>query len=266
MSSLPPQPHQGPIKVLILGGTSEAIALAARLSPHPELTVISSLAGRVAEPRLPEGRVRIGGFGGVDGLIAYLQNEAIGIVIDATHPYAATISRNAEQACKALRLPLIAIARPPWDKVEGDRWHQVPDVSAASACLLLRGRRVFLAIGRQELAPFRLCDDTWFLVRSIDPPEGELPKHAEIILRRGPYKVEEELQLLRDHAIDCVVSKNSGGAATYAKIQAARLLGLSVIMVGRPRKHTLPTVGTVEEAIDQLKSLQDTPNPPQEGC
>jgi len=192
----------------------------------------------------------------VTGLIAYLRDERISAVIDATHPFAAKISRNAEAACTLLRLPLIAFARPPWVQQRGDHWHDVPDVEGAAAFVAGTKGRVFLAIGRQELGAFSDCQDAWFLIRAIDPPHQPLPPNAKIMLQRGPFDLPHEVQLLRDHAIDYIVSKNSGGPATYSKIEAARAAGIPVVMIRRPLKHTAPTVEHIEEVLSALSRLQ----------
>lgn len=245
-----------PLRVLILGGTSEASEIARRLADQGDLSVISSLAGRVNQPKIPDGPVRIGGFGGVDGLLSFLQNESIGAVIDATHPFAARISASAESACSQLGLPLIAFSRAPWAKQDADRWHVIPDTRSAAAYVAKTPGRVFLAIGRQQLDAFTACSNAWFLIRAIDPPDVSLPANTTLILERGPFHLEDELHLLRDHAIDYIVSKNSGGHATYAKIEAARRLGIPVVMVDRPQKHTVPTVDTINGVLANLSRLQ----------
>jgi precorrin-6A/cobalt-precorrin-6A reductase len=245
-----------PLRVLILGGTGEASEIAKRLVNKTDLVAISSLAGRINQPRIPDGPVRIGGFGGVDGLISFLQTEKIVIVIDATHPFAARISANAEAACKQLGVPLIAFARTPWAKQAADYWHAVPDTESAAAYVAKTAGRVFLAIGRQQLDAFAACSNALFLIRAIDPPDVSLPANTKLLLERGPFHIEHELQLLRDHAIDYIVSKNSGGQATYAKIEAARLLGIPVVMVDRPQKHTVPTVDTINGVLANLSRLQ----------
>jgi precorrin-6A/cobalt-precorrin-6A reductase len=242
-------------RVLILGGTSEGAQLAARLSKKRNLSVISSLAGRVADLKLPEGDVRVGGFGGVDGLASYLVNEKIAVVIDATHPYAARISQNAEIACSRTSVPLIAMDRPPWDRLDGDRWHEVDDFQSAAMLVDRKKARVFLSIGRQELASFSACSNAWFLIRAIEKPTDQLPPHHQLVLQRGPFALEDELRLLRDHAIDYIVSKNSGGPATYNKIAAARSLNTSVVLIRRPFKHTCETFQTVEDVVATLNRL-----------
>ncbi len=248
--------RSAPLRVLILGGTAEASEIARRLADQSDLSVISSLAGRVNQPKIPDGPVRIGGFGGVDGLLSFLQNESIGAVIDATHPFAARISASAESACSQLGLPLIAFSRVPWAKQEADHWHAVPDTERAAAYVAKTAGRVFLAIGRQQLDAFASCSKAWLLIRAIDPPDVSLPANTKLLLERGPFHIEHELQLLRNHAIDYIVSKNSGGQATYAKIEAARLLGIPVVMVDRPQKHTVPTVDTINGVLANLSRLQ----------
>lgn len=242
-------------RVLILGGTGEGTQLAARLSERVDLTVISSLAGRVSEPKLPKGLVRVGGFGGRDALASYLLKEKIKVVIDATHPFATRISQNAEVACSRTGLPLIALVRPPWKKVDGDQWHEVANFESAAKFLDAKMGRVFLSIGRQELGSFSECNDARFLIRAIEEPTERLPPHHRVLLQRGPFELRDELQLLRDHSIDYVVSKNSGGSATYTKIEAARFLNLPVVMISRPFKHTVNPLETAEDVIAQLDRL-----------
>jgi precorrin-6A/cobalt-precorrin-6A reductase len=239
-------------RVLILGGTSEGSELATQLAARADLTVISSIAGRVSQPRLPVGLVRIGGFGGVAGLISYLINEDIKVVIDATHPFASKISENAEQACKTLSVPLIALERPPWEPKEHDCWHAVPDVQTAASMVNHTGNRVFLSIGRQELDAFSNCEDAWFLVRAIDEPNEKLPPNSKLILKRGPFNLNDELQMLRDEFISLIVSKNSGGTATYSKIEAARALRIPVVMIDRPRKYNSSTLAQSDDVLRKL--------------
>jgi len=243
------------IRVLILGGTGEGAALARHLAGRPELEIVSSLAGRVAAPVAPPGAVRIGGFGGVDGLVAYLARERIDAVVDATHPFAARISAHAAEACRRAGVPLLGFVRPAWVAEPGDHWLPVVDMAAAAA--LCRGR-VFLTVGRQELAAFTDCD-AWFLIRTIDPPEGSLPAAHELLLARGPFGLADEIDLLRAHAIDMIVSKNSGGPATYAKIEAARKLGLPVVMVERPPRPATDEARSLDEVGAWLDRLHHTP-------
>jgi precorrin-6A/cobalt-precorrin-6A reductase len=242
-------------RVLILGGTSEASELATKMATRADFAVISSFAGRVSQPRLPAGIVRVGGFGGVTGLISYLVNEEIEVVIDATHPFASKISGNAESACKALAIPLIALERPPWEPKEQDCWWAVPDAQAAASMANHKCNRVFLSIGRQELGAFSNCEDAWFLVRAIDRPNEKLPTNSKLILKRGPFHLEDELQMFRNESISLVVSKNSGGTAIYSKIDAARALRIPIVMIDRPRKHNIPTVAHVDDVLRELERL-----------
>lgn len=227
--------------VLVLGGTSEARASAAAL--HPGVDVLTSLAGAVRRPVLPAGRVRVGGFGGVEGLAGFLVAERISAVVDATHPFAARISANAAAACARAGVPLLGLRRPPWRPEAGDRWIDVPDLPAAAEHAAGFGR-VFLTTGRGGLAAFAGLD-AFCLIRVVDPPDGPLPPAHEVICARGPYTRGGELDLLRRHHIEAVVSKNSGGDIVRAKLDAARELGLPVVMVQRP-----PRPLGVEETAD----------------
>jgi len=225
-----------PARILILGGTGEAAALAHRLArEQPDAIVVTSLAGRLSAPPDLPGIVRVGGFGGVEGLIDYLRDNHINRVIDATHPFAAAISAHAGLACAALEIPLERIARPMWRRHHGDRWHWARDTAMAARMASALGRRVFLTIGAQELAPFAARGGPFYLVRLIEAPESRLPfRHYALVLGRGPFALEEERTLLAAFEIDLVVSKASGGKATEAKIEAARALGIPVILVRRP--------------------------------
>jgi precorrin-6A/cobalt-precorrin-6A reductase len=244
-----------PKRILLLGGTSDASQLAKRLAGRTGLTVISSLAGRVSQPNLPAGIVRIGGFGGVDGLTRYLVEERIDLVIDATHPFAAKISGNAELASGAANIPLLAFERPPWKQQPHDRWISVPDVQSAARLTNRKHNRVFLSIGRLELSAFSACEDAWFLVRAIDRPGDALPANSKLMLQRGPFNLHDERQLLQNESINMVVTKNSGGPATYAKVEAARELQIPVVMIDRPRKHNLPTAERLDDILLRLAEL-----------
>jgi precorrin-6A/cobalt-precorrin-6A reductase len=237
------------MKLLLLGGTSEARALAKRL--HPDIELLSSLAGRVPDPALPVGAVRIGGFGGVAGLRTYLQDNEITVVVDATHPFAANITANAAQACAGLGVPHLVLARPAWP--HGDAIVVADDRHAAQTVKDHGYQRVFLTTGRSGTTAFR-TSEAWFLIRAVTPPEPEtLPPHHEILLSRGPYDYDNEIALLRDHRIDALVTKNSGGSMTRAKIDAAQALGVPVIMVDRPPLPAgVTTVSSVDEAIAWL--------------
>lgn len=255
----PSQAAPTQVRILLLGGTSEAVALASALAARPRLSVISSLAGRVHQPHLPPGEVRVGGFGGLDGLVHYLQSHHIDLVVDATHPFATRISRNAQQACSHLALPLITLTRPPWTPTPEDRWREVPDTAAAASLTDRPGTTVFLSIGRQDLFPFASCTRAFYVIRAIDEPADPLPAQHRIILERGPFTLDHELALLRSLSIDLLVSKNSGGAATYAKIEAARLLQLPVLMIQRPGDPTNLSKSTVADVLQTLDTLLQKP-------
>lgn len=230
--------------VLILGGTAEARALAAALD-GAGVAVTSSLAGRVANPRLPVGAVRLGGFGGPAGLAAWLGTHAVTAVVDATHPFAERISASAVEASAHAGVPLLRLERPGWTEGPGDRWRWVDDLDAAAAAV---HGRVFLTTGRQGLAAFAGVDG-WFLVRCVDPPQPPLPARHELVLDRGPYTLAGERALLQRHRIDVVVTKDSGGTHTRAKLDAARERGLPVVVVRRPPRPEVKSVAGVEQAV-----------------
>lgn len=220
--------------ILILGGTTEARQLASRLAADG-LTCLLSLAGRTKEPLVQPVPTRIGGFGGAEGLAATLRNGGFGLLIDATHPYAARISHNAARASALSRVPLIALRRPAWQRKDGDVWQRVHSVSEAVAALKPTPRRVFVALGRNELASLETAPQHHFLIRSVDPVEPPLGvPQADYIMARGPFAEADERRLLTDHRIEVIISKNSGGTAAYGKIAAARALGIAVIMIERP--------------------------------
>lgn len=237
-------------RILILGGTGEARALANALSRRGDCMPITSLAGRTRAPMLPAGKVRHGGFGGADGLAAYLDGEAIDLVVDATHPFAAQISRHAEEACTMSGRPRLLLLRPPWQAVDGDRWTSVRTTAEAAARLPELGRRVFLGIGRQDLAAFAGRPGVWYLVRSIEAANDDTTAlDAAFIRARGPFDREGETALMREHRIDCLVTRNAGGEATYAKVIAARDLGLPVLMIERPAPPAGEIVENVKAAL-----------------
>ncbi|MFE6050392.1 cobalt-precorrin-6A reductase [Kitasatospora sp. NPDC056446] len=239
--------------LLILGGTTEGRTLAAALDGRPGLRVTSSLAGRVAHPRLPAGQVRIGGFGGPEGLADWLRAERVDAVVDATHPFAAGISQNAALAAAATGVPLLVLRRPGFTAVDGDRWLPVPSLAAAAEQLPRRGERVFLTTGRQGIAAFAHLDGVHFLARAVDPPEPPLPPSFELLLDRGPFTLDGERALLRERGIDMLVTKDSGGAATAPKLTAARELRLPVVIVRRPPvPDGVPVVPDVEGAVRWL--------------
>jgi len=246
----------GKTRILILGGTTEARRLAAALAVRPDLDVTISLAGRTADPLPQPVPFRTGGFGGAEGLAGYLQEEQISVLIDATHPFAARISHNAAEAAAACGVPAFALCRAPWQPVEGDGWVPVSDVSAAVSALGPSPRRVFLAIGRQEAHFVNDAPMHYYLVRSVDPVEPPLVVPDVAYIRDlGPFRLDDELELMRSHRIDALVTKNSGGSATYAKIEAARQLGIEVIMVERAPDAGLPVKTTVEAALSHLDHL-----------
>ncbi|MFD4786893.1 cobalt-precorrin-6A reductase [Streptomyces sp. NPDC058459] len=220
--------------VLILGGTSEARRLAELLHGTGVPRLTSSLAGRVSSPRLPPGEVRVGGFGGVDGLVAWVRDHGVDAIVDATHPFAETMSFHAARAAAVTHVPLLALRRPGWVPVRGDRWHGAGSLEEAAALLPALGRRVFLTTGRMGLAAFAGLDDLWFLVRSVDAPEPPCPRQTETLLARGPFTLDGERELIRRHRVDVVVTKDSGGAATAPKLTAAREAGVPVVVIRRP--------------------------------
>jgi precorrin-6A/cobalt-precorrin-6A reductase len=243
-------------RVLILGGTSEARELADALATRPGMAVITSLAGRTVAPRQPAGELRIGGFGGADGLAAYLVSAGIDRVIDATHPYADTISRHAVAACRETHRPLLRLERAPWQATAGDHWIQVDSLPAAALAAPLVGSRAFLSIGVQELAAFSEMRNLWFLVRLVEAPSQPLPLASyQITLGRGPFAVEDETRLLREHRIDLVIAKSSGGSATYGKIVAARALALPVMLLRRPAPPPARTSASIAEAVAWIEGV-----------
>ena len=244
-------------RILLLGGTTEASELAARLSSDPHMWVTMSLAGRTVAPRTSVAQLRVGGFGGVAGLVAYLRDERIDVLVDATHPFAATMPFHAAAACAETGVGLLKLYRPAWHATDGDRWHSVASLAAAACALEQIGaRRVLLTTGRTELDPFRRLSGMEFLVRSIEAPDLRGFASAQAVLDRGPFELEAERALLVDNAIDTLVSKNSGGRAAVAKLHAARELGVPVVMVERPPMPDFPRVETVDEAERWIRSLQ----------
>jgi precorrin-6A/cobalt-precorrin-6A reductase len=240
------------VRLLLLGGTAEARALASRL--QPDVRVISSLAGRVPDPALPVGEVRIGGFGGVEGLQRWLAESGVDGVVDATHPFAATISANAATACRTLDLPHLLLARPAWPN--GTAIVVDSDTEAAEVVAANGYSRVFLTTGRSGVGAFAGVD-AWFLIRAVTPPDGDvLPLRHHLALSRGPYDYDDELELLRVHGIDALVTKNSGGDMTRAKVDAADALGVPVIMVDRPlMPGGVRAVSTLAEAEAWVRAL-----------
>jgi precorrin-6A/cobalt-precorrin-6A reductase len=226
--------------ILLLGGTAEARELASRVP------VLSSLAGRVREPELPAGDVRIGGFGGVEGLVAWLREHRPRAVVDATHPFAAQMSRHAVEACRAVDVPLLRLQRPGWAEQPGDRWTRVPSLAAAAEAV--GDRRALLTTGRQAVEPFLGLQHV--VLRAIERPEG-IPASWTVVLGRPPWSLEDELAQIAEHHVDVMVTKDSGGP-TAPKLQAARQVGLEVIVVDRPRVLAADVVETVTAAEDWL--------------
>ncbi|WP_240619578.1 cobalt-precorrin-6A reductase [Blastococcus sp. TF02-8] len=233
--------------MLVLGGTGEARRLATALVAEG-VDVLTSLAGRVADPALPAGEVRIGGFGGAEGLADWLRASPVRAVVDATHPFAAVMTASAARAAEATGVPLLRLQRPGWSEQPGDDWRWAASLAAAAEAVA-GFERVFLTTGRQGLAAFAGLT-AHCLVRSVDPPEPPLPACSTVVLARGPFTVDEELALMREHAVEVVVTKDSGGRLTEAKLTAARELGIPVVLVRRPPLPPgVPTVATVEEAL-----------------
>lgn len=242
--------------VLILGGTREARALAGLLVEQG-VEVISSLAGRVSTPALPAGEIRIGGFGGVDGLVAYEREHAITAVVDATHPFAARISANAAAAHGATGIPLLRLQRPGWEvRPDRDDWHWVDSTDEAVTVAGQLGERVFVTTGRTSLRAYSAWTDRYVLVRLVDPADWWVPTDWEILVERGPYDLASETALMRDRRIDVLTTKNSGGSLTEAKLQAAADLGIPVVMVRRPPSpEGIDQVETPEEAAAWVADL-----------
>jgi precorrin-6A/cobalt-precorrin-6A reductase len=240
-------------RVLILGGTAEARRLAERLAGRPDLEVTLSLAGRTASPARQPVPVRRGGFGGAAGLAGYLMTERIDALIDATHPYASVISANAVAGARNAKVPHVALRRPPWIAIAGDRWIEVSEAADAMRAIGPTPRRVFVALGRQELAPFSEAPQHHYLIRSVDPVDPPLPlPHVIYVTARGPFSEADDRALMTKQRIDVVVAKNSGGTATYGKIAAARALGIEVIMLRRPPEPEAPAVETIDDAVAWL--------------
>ncbi len=240
------------MRLLLLGGTAEARALAKAL--HPHVDIISSLAGRVPDPALPVGPVRIGGFGGVDGLRRWLRDERVDAVVDATHPFAATMTAHAAQVCGELQMPYLVLARPAWDP--GAAIVVETDAQAAKVAARQGYSRIFLTTGRSGVRAFA-DSDAWFLIRAVTEPDGALlPRRHQLLLSRGPYCYDDEFALLCEYRIDALVTKNSGGDMTRAKLDAAAALDVPVVMVARPALPAgVPAVGSVREAAGWVTGL-----------
>jgi precorrin-6A/cobalt-precorrin-6A reductase len=234
------------LRLLVLGGTAEARRLAARLVGEPGLHVVSSLAGRVREPALPVGEVRIGGFGGAGPLARWLKHTGVGAIVDATHPFAARMSAHAATAAAAGGVPLLVLRRPGWTAGPGDDWHWVNSLPAAAELVPTLGDRVFVTTGRQGLAAFAGLD-LWCLVRSVQAPDPPVPRRMQLLIARGPFTVEGERGLLRRYRIEVLVTKDSGGEMTAAKLTAARQAGIAVVLARRP---ALPPGSTAVATVD----------------
>lgn len=241
------------MRILILGGTTEASALVRGLLPHPGLAVTLSLAGRTASPAVEAVPTRVGGFGGAEGLARYLREEAVERLIDATHPFAARIGRNAAEAAAATGVPLLAIRRPAWARAPGDLWTEVESVADCVAALGAAPRRVFLTVGRMEVSVFAAAPQHEYVVRTIEPLGDSLAVPRLTAIRaRGPFDEAAETALMRDAGIAVLVTKNAGGAATYGKIAAARTLRLPVVIVRQPWKPEVETVADAAAAVARL--------------
>ncbi|WHA41323.1 cobalt-precorrin-6A reductase [Agrobacterium larrymoorei] len=240
--------------ILILGGTADARILAGRLAKDSGHRILLSMAGRTKNPVEQPVPVRIGGFGGAEGLANFLRSEGFDLLVDATHPYAARISANAVQAAGRAGIPLVTLARPAWVPMQGDNWNAVADVEAAVATLGAETKNAFLALGRQELLPFEAAPQHTYLIRSVDPVEPPLAvPQARYITARGPFALNDEIAMLNDNSIDVIVSKNSGGKAAYGKIEAARALHIPVVMIDRPPRGNGDTVPDIETALAAIR-------------
>ncbi len=246
------------LNILVLGGTTQATALATALA-DANLPATLSLAGRVASPKAQAIPVRVGGFGGVDGLAAYLRDHAITHLVDATHPFAAQMSAHAVAACAQTGTPLVALTRAPWVAGDGDDWTNVPDMAAAVAALDRPRETVFLALGRMHLAAFAAQPQHRYILRLVDAPDGPLPlPDCGVIVDRGPFTVAGDIALMQAQGVQRVVCKNAGGAGAVAKLQAARALHLPVVMIDRP---AIPARPEVTEVAAVLHWLLHSPQP-----
>ncbi|MFE4638957.1 cobalt-precorrin-6A reductase [Streptomyces sp. NPDC056773] len=249
-----------PAHVLILGGTTEARRLAEALAAAPDSPrVTTSLAGRVTSPVLPPGETRIGGFGGPEGLAAWIAAHRVTHLVDATHPFAERMSFNAAQAAALSGVRLLALRRPGWTPGPGDDWHFTDSLAGAATALPGLGTRAFLTTGRMGLHSFAHLTEPWFLVRSVDPPAGAVPPRLEVLLARGPFTLTDERELLARHRIDLLVTKDSGGSATAPKLAAAREAGIPVLVVRRPAVPAGVTTADSPEAAAGWLARTRTP-------
>jgi precorrin-6A/cobalt-precorrin-6A reductase len=237
--------------ILILGGTTEASALAQAVAERG-FGAVFSYAGRVGTPKAQPLPIRVGGFGGAKGLAAYLRGNAITHVIDATHPFAARMSSNAVRACAETDVALAAFSRPAWQPVKGDQWRHVADIDAAIAALDGAPKRVFLALGRMHLAGFAAQPQHRYLLRLVDDPGAKPLANCDVVVARGPFSCKGDMALMQQYDIQLVVSKNSGGTGARAKLDAARDLGLPVLMIDRPVLPARLELDTVSEVLDWL--------------
>nr|WP_294512164.1 cobalt-precorrin-6A reductase [uncultured Rhodopila sp.] len=248
------------MRLLILGGTTEASGLVRRIAGRADLQPVLSFAGRTQSPVPPPIPFRVGGFGGVGGLEEYLSEHRVEAVIDATHPFAAQMSRHAAAACGRLGVPLAVFTRPAWRRRDGDRWTSVGAMAEAAKALGRQPRRVFLTIGGLQLAAFAEAPQHYYIVRTIDPPDAVrlLPSHR-LILARGPFTIDDEIALMRDEKVDALVTKNSGGSATEAKLAAARAVGVEVIIVERPVAGAVAVYETLDGILAWIEAHRGTP-------
>jgi precorrin-6A/cobalt-precorrin-6A reductase len=245
------------VRVLLLGGTSDATALAHRFAADDRFAATLSLAGRTANPAPSPIAVRVGGFGGPEGMARHIEADGIDIVVDATHPFAAQISANAVAACALARRPLIALERPAWRAQSGDRWRTFASVADAVAALPEQPARVFSGLGRLSLAELEAAPQHRYVIRLIDPPLATLAlPHATLVMGRGPFKTEDDIALFTAHGIEFVLAKNAGGMAAVSKIEAARALGLTVMMIDRPIIAGRTSCDSVEAVWVQLKTFR----------
>lgn len=242
-----------PFRILILGGTVEARELAERLDGNKHFSALTSLAGRTKAPREIAGELLTGGFGGVEGLREFVTAKNIVLIVDATHPFATRISANGVEASTQAGVTCLRLERAPWEQANGDSWTYVPYIEAA-AREIPAGARALVTVGRQELTPFFARGDIHVVARMIEPPGIDVPSNAEILLARPPFSQEQEHSLMTEKRIDVLVTKNSGGEATYAKIVAARALKLPVIMVGRPAKSPLKSAASADAMMELIEA------------
>lgn len=248
-----------PVKLLILGGSTEASQFIQLIEGDERIAPVLSLAGRTKSPKLPLIPHRVGGFTGIDGLTAYLRAKKIDAIVDATHPFADQMTGNAVVAAGRVGIPLLRVNRPAWMPVAGDDWTMVPDMAAAAEALGETPKRVFLTIGQKDLKAFREAPHHFYLIRSVDPPDPSArPEHCDVITATGPFRLDDERALISEHAIEVIVTKNSGGSATAAKLAAARELGVPVVMVERPPAPEVETVTTADEAHRWLNRVLES--------